>query len=1340
MKKFLKKLGIAALGLLMLATPTYASINNSISTQSYMYLSGSGLVANDSYYELGTSGTPWAKIYAEDFDVAGLFTFGGVMMSDLDLNGYDLLNAANVYTINDLTTTATGSGSALIGIEDAGDYYAGTDIEAALQALGGATGSSSGTTWQDPVLDKDLATPPVSPTEGDRYIISNGGDWYDAAWSYRREITIDYTKVPADQTNFVVYFAINTTDNLFSNANADGSDILFTEDDGMTLLPYDLELYDSGTENMTAWVRMELSSSVDTTFYMYYGNALASSLEDVDGTWTDWGGETTIFNSVYHMDESAEDSTLNNYDFTTSQFDGTVTTGTGAYGYEFQGDGSSAWIIKNTTTPANFREEMIEKSFIYLFTTGGAVTSSKEVLHAEGGTTNGFLIYLDGDGATQDLYARWWSAGTGYTRTKLSSGVGTGTTYVLNAQYEYPGNTTLYLNGAEVDTPATANTRTVAAHYAYGGIGGNYNLSTKTYHDGNSASNFYFNGNIHEAWQVNDYPDADWNTTLYNNLLDTSNFFTIGAESSGGASGVWAGHEQEITEYASGVWVYYVPASGWATIVIDENLQYVFDGGAVWTPLTSSLGHNYLSGLDGGDSGLSEYYHLSSDEYDSAIRDATQTLNGLMPAGKLDNWDSAFTSIIQYFTLDDASDIDTDGNGYYLLSGSGATTTGSGTATNEIVLETSGEYDLGNEPLFLDNSDGSDAGYQIKGTSFGGAADVMKVVTSTDGQVVVLDEINKDSDPGITQTAYPQLTIYSDANWVTEAQDQFIRFYHDQTNGRILSGTGNLIISPTGAYYTQIGAGGGCAETVGSNDFCISGVTEMVSRLVVDDDLRVKVDAEVWGDLSVTGTGTFQNGLMTSGQPNDFQNYSHFGFSGVGIDGDLSVTGTGAFNGISIFNQTANFNGKTYFNSNATFTGNAIFQANSRHDDDKILRFGTSNDAGFVWDTVQTNDTLLLGLSGGNSLVLTPYTAIGSDFTYSTENSPTLIITGSNGASNPNQYIKFRYEQMMETAFIQTGTGNIVIQPDSGLTSFSSSPVTLTHTLVSDSVHTAGDIEIDGIGYFDDELQVTGTGTYSGLSYFNNDSIYQDDAFLNFGDSEDASIAWDTSQTKDSLIIGVGATSKTMIITEQSLLGTDLGFSDSPYPALVMTSSNIAAASDEWIQLGFSPLGANFRSGSGSFVFELGTGALVTVSNLPPASPSHALNENSLWARGDLYAENDLYVDGISYFSGTGTFNGAMVYNFTDVSSATYTLASDDRMVGVSYTATGTGTITIPSAFISVSGWTIDIKDSGFNASVYPVVIETEGAETIDGNANLSIIGDGNAYTLVSDGTNLLIY
>lgn len=53
--------------------------------------------------------------------------------------------------------------------------------------------------------------------------------------------------------------------------------------------------------------------------------------------------------------------------------------------------------------------------------------------------------------------------------------------------------------------------------------------------------------------------------------------------------------------------------------------------------------HNDLDSIQGG--GAGERYHFTLTQHTAAIRDATNALNGLMPADKLDNWDAAYSHI-----------------------------------------------------------------------------------------------------------------------------------------------------------------------------------------------------------------------------------------------------------------------------------------------------------------------------------------------------------------------------------------------------------------------------------------------------------------------------------------------------------------------------------------------------------------------------------------------------------------------------------------------------------------------------------------------------------------------
>lgn len=144
--------------------------------------------------------------------------------------------------------------------------------------------------------------------------------WYNSAWLYRQLVTIDNTKVDETVSNFPVLVSTSDATYLGAHAQADGDDILFTANDGTTKLDHELQAYSGGT--IIAWVRLpSVSSSVDTTFYMYYGNLTAGPQENPTGVWD------SNYKGVWHLTETSgvfADSTSNGNDGTAS---GSLTRG-----------------------------------------------------------------------------------------------------------------------------------------------------------------------------------------------------------------------------------------------------------------------------------------------------------------------------------------------------------------------------------------------------------------------------------------------------------------------------------------------------------------------------------------------------------------------------------------------------------------------------------------------------------------------------------------------------------------------------------------------------------------------------------------------------------------------------------------------------------------------------------------------------------------------------------------------------------------------------------------------------------------------------------------------------
>ena len=109
-----------------------------------------------------------------------------------------------------------------------------------------------------------------------------GPGWYNTAWTYRKKITVDNTKVDANQTDFPVYVDLADLGadffaNVESSGGDDGGDIRVTTFNGTTELPRQVVGIDVGSETGELHFEADfLSSTVNTDFYIYYGNAAAS--------------------------------------------------------------------------------------------------------------------------------------------------------------------------------------------------------------------------------------------------------------------------------------------------------------------------------------------------------------------------------------------------------------------------------------------------------------------------------------------------------------------------------------------------------------------------------------------------------------------------------------------------------------------------------------------------------------------------------------------------------------------------------------------------------------------------------------------------------------------------------------------------------------------------------------------------------------------------------------------------------------------------------------------------------------------------------------------------------
>lgn len=146
--------------------------------------------------------------------------------------------------------------------------------------------------------------------------------WFSASWTYRVSITVDATQIGSTLSSFPVYVDLSDLPaSFFTNAKSDGCDIRVVESDETTETAFELVDYDAGGTGELHFMADSLSSSVDTVFYIYYGNSGAScyatsATYGAEAVWVDY----TV---VLHMQDDPSGGTI--YDSTANGNDATVT-------------------------------------------------------------------------------------------------------------------------------------------------------------------------------------------------------------------------------------------------------------------------------------------------------------------------------------------------------------------------------------------------------------------------------------------------------------------------------------------------------------------------------------------------------------------------------------------------------------------------------------------------------------------------------------------------------------------------------------------------------------------------------------------------------------------------------------------------------------------------------------------------------------------------------------------------------------------------------------------------------------------------------------------------------
>jgi hypothetical protein len=357
------------------------------------------------------------------------------------------------------------------------------------------------------------------------YAVGGGGDttpWYDSSWNYRLKVTVNSAEVSGTTTNFPLALDLSLLPAGFhTNVKDAGADIRITKADGTTEVPREIVTYIASADTGEIHFKGDISSSADTSFYIYYGNSGATDYAE-----TDTYGRNNVWNSgsfqyVGHLQSSPADSTSNGRSTNTV---GTPTYGPGnlGLGNAYIGSGTSSSNYTNLASNSflDITQNVTYSAWIYF--DGSTNTTTKYILSRQQNTAVRIVNAWTLQQNSQKLYVSYRFDANGTVYNNISnSNMPSGWTLVHAVRNGT--NAKLYFNGLQ------ESSITLAA--------GNGTASTTTplaigyYTSDNTYSNFEYKGNINELRIRNtSITDTAVLRNEYNNVGRMNQFYSLGSQ------------------------------------------------------------------------------------------------------------------------------------------------------------------------------------------------------------------------------------------------------------------------------------------------------------------------------------------------------------------------------------------------------------------------------------------------------------------------------------------------------------------------------------------------------------------------------------------------------------------------------------------------------------------------------------------------------------------------------------------------------------------------------------------------------------------------------------------
>jgi hypothetical protein len=361
-------------------------------------------------------------------------------------------------------------------------------------------------------------------------------------FKYRRELTIDHTKVAEDLTYVPVVFVFSGFTNRDDIMSGSNYTIKFTNKDSVAL-SYEVESYNPATGQLIVWIKVDsLSTTQDTKLYMNYGSYKTEALDNPKDVWRD-----SSFDAVWHFQDLHDSSWNQNdgNDHGTTSIQGMI--GSGRYFNNPNYDQSPYSNGVYISTDLNLDLWLGGSSFVSMWVKPATTwTGTEPDWQAPG------IIGVEDNATINDIYYGMAdSTGKIYTAVGDTTGARTNVAmndntwrYIVMTRDATTGVTNMYVNGVLVSTVTTDTGFKTTAFYSIGRKEDTI-LTSVLYPQ-------YYYGALDELRISTVFKSANWILTQYNNQSNPIAFTAVGPEVSGLKPTLNCG-SQNITLY--GNWV-----------------------------------------------------------------------------------------------------------------------------------------------------------------------------------------------------------------------------------------------------------------------------------------------------------------------------------------------------------------------------------------------------------------------------------------------------------------------------------------------------------------------------------------------------------------------------------------------------------------------------------------------------------------------------------------------------------------------------------------------------------------------------------------------------------------